>query len=119
MEEDCPWYDPNGPWMSPGPVAGPFQVEIADGSRLTYYWYRFIDQPAILNANLPEDQRTKLQERVELIHTHWSKDDEYLAPPTRGELASLDPGIIVEPPAGLEIGYVPIVTRQEKAGNNR
>jgi len=119
IEEDCPWHDPNGPWMNPGPVVGPFQVEIADGSRLTYYWYRFIDQPAIANANLPEDQRTKLQERIELIHTHWPKEDEYLAPQSRGELASLDPGIIVEPPAGLEIGYVPIVTRQEKTGNNR
>ena len=28
-------------------------------------------------------------------------------------LAAIDPGLIVTPPAGLEAGYVPIVTRQE------
>jgi hypothetical protein len=30
------------------------------------------------------------------------------------EIATVDPAAIVQPPAGLEIGYVPIVTRQEK-----
>ena len=30
-----------------------------------------------------------------------------------GNLATVDPGAIVSPPAGMEIGYVPIVTRQE------
>lgn len=29
-------------------------------------------------------------------------------------LVGLDPGPMVRPPAGHEIGYVPIVTRQEK-----
>jgi len=38
-----------------------------------------------------------------------------MAPPTRGELAALDPALFVTPPAGLEVGYVPIVTRQEAA----
>ena len=32
-----------------------------------------------------------------------------------GELASLDPALLVTPPKGLEVGYVPIVTRQEDA----
>ena len=36
-----------------------------------------------------------------------------MAPPTVGNLATVDPGAIVTPPAGMEIGYVPIVTRQE------
>jgi len=35
--------------------------------------------------------------------------------PTLGSLANLDNGLIIEPPAGFEIGYVPIVTRQEKS----
>ena len=30
-----------------------------------------------------------------------------------GDLADLDPALIVTPPKGLEVGYVPIVTRQE------
>jgi hypothetical protein len=50
---------------------------------------------------------------VEAIHREWTPDRTYLAEPEVGELASLDPGAVVEPPAGMEVGYVPIVTRQE------
>ena len=114
LEADCHWQDPAGPWNNPGPVAGPFKADLGDGSTVTYYWYRFVDQPAIVHANLPEDIRTKLQSRVELLHANWKHSDEYLAPPSIGKLATLDPAVIVQPPAGLEIGYVPIVTRQEK-----
>lgn len=115
MDPECHWQDPNGPWKSPGPVAGPFKAELGDGTTLTYYWYRFVDQPAIIHANLPEDIRTKLQNRVELLHANWSHSDEYLTPPSVGKIATLDPSGIVQPPPGLEIGYVPIVTRQEKS----
>ena len=48
---------------------------------------------------------------VEKMHREWTKDREYLAPPTVGALAKLDPAQIVQPPKGLEIGYVPIATR--------
>jgi hypothetical protein len=37
-----------------------------------------------------------------------------IPPPSSGNLATLDPGLIVTPPAGLEKGYVPIVIRQYK-----
>jgi len=114
LEPDCQWQDPNGPWNSPGPSAGPFTTDLGDGTTLTYYWYRFVDQPSIVHANLPADIRDELQNRVELIHSNWSHKDEYAAPPEIGNLATLDPAAIVQPPAGLEIGYVPIVTRQEK-----
>lgn len=114
LDPDCHWQDPNGPWNSPGPTAGPFKANLGDGTTVTYYWYRFVDQPAIIHANLPEDIRTKLQTRIELIHANWSHTDEYLAPPSIGKIATIDPAAIVQPPAGLEIGYVPIVTRQEK-----
>lgn len=99
-------------WKKPGPTAGPFQAELGDGSVVTYYWYRFADQPALLNADLTDAERAALQKRVELLHKHWTKDREYLPPPTVGKLADLDPAVIVTPPKGLEIGYVPIVTRQ-------
>jgi hypothetical protein len=36
-------------------------------------------------------------------------------PPTRGKLVALDPALLVTPPSGLEVGYVPIVTRQTLA----
>lgn len=114
LEPDCQWQDPNGPWNSPGPTAGPFTADLGDGTTVTYYWYRFVDQPAIIHANLPEDIRTKLQSRVELIHSNWSHTDEYLTPPAIGKIATLDPAAIIQPPAGLEVGYVPIVTRQGK-----
>ncbi len=99
-------------WKKPGPVAGPFQSKLGDGSVVTYYWYRFADQPALLNADLTDAERERLQKRVEMLHTHWTKDREYLPPPKVGTLADLDPAVIVTPPQGLEIGYVPIVTRQ-------
>jgi len=114
LDPECAWQDPNGPWNSPGPEAGPFTADLGDGTTVTYYWYRFVDQPAIVYAKLPNNIRDEMQHRVELLHTHWKHTDEYLAPPAVGNLATLDPGIIVQPPAGLEIGYVPIVTRQEK-----
>jgi hypothetical protein len=37
-----------------------------------------------------------------------------MAPPTTGSLVAIDPALMVTPPQGMEVGYVPIVTRQEK-----
>ena len=99
-------------WKKPGPVVGPFQAHLGDGSVVTYYWYRFADQPAMLNADLTDPEREAMQTRVEKLHRTWKKDREYLPPPTVGKLAELDPALIVTPPPGLEAGYVPIATRQ-------
>jgi hypothetical protein len=99
-------------WKKPGPVAGPFQAHPGDGSVVTYYWYRFADQPALLNADLTDKERESLQARVEKLHRNWKKDRDYLAPPAIGKLADVDPALIVTPPPGLEAGYVPIATRQ-------
>lgn len=99
-------------WKTPGPAAGPFQAKLGDGSVATYYWYRFADQPALLNADMTVAERESLQKRVEKLHQHWKKDRDYLPPPTVGKLADLDPALIVTPPKGMEVGYVPIVTRQ-------
>ena len=99
-------------WKKPGPAAGPFTAKLGDGSVVTYSWYRFADQPALLNADLSADEREGLQKRVELLHKKWTKDRDYLPPPKVGTLADLDPAVIITPPKGLEIGYVPIVTRQ-------
>ncbi len=101
-------------WKKPGPKAGPFEARLGDGSVVTYSWYRFADQPALLNADLTDAEREAMQSRVERIHRRWTKDRDYLPPPTiGGALADLDPAILVTPPKGLEVGYVPIVTRQE------
>ena len=117
IEPDCHLQDPQSAWNSPGPAAGPFTVTLGDNSRLTYYWYRFIDQPSIVHANLPVDMRQLMQERIEKIHSNWTPTDNYLPASTGGTLVDLDPGLIVNPPQGMEIGYVPIVTRQEKVNS--
>ena len=103
-------------WKKPGPAAGPFKARLGDGSVVTYYWYRFADQPAMLNADLTPEERKVAQTRVEMLHRTWTKDSNYLAPPDGGALARLDPALIVTPPRGMEAGYVPIATRQELDG---
>ncbi|MEM8707683.1 MAG: hypothetical protein AAGE98_14560 [Actinomycetota bacterium] len=108
--------DADSLWRSPGPASGPFTAELGDGSVVTYHWYRFVDQPAMRYWGFSDAQLEVIQGRVEAIHREWTPGRPYLAAPAVGELASLDPAIVVEPPSGLEIGYVPIVTRQELAG---
>ena len=103
---------PDSPFRAPGPVAGPFTTTLGDGSTVTYCWYRFADQPAMLNAGLTPAEREEAQRRVELIHRAWTKERAYLPAPTTGRLASLDPALIVVPPKGFEVGYVPIAIRQ-------
>ena len=67
------------------------------------------------NTDLTSAEREALQVKVEKLHRSWTKDRDYLAPPTVGKLAALDPAQVLTPPKGLEIGYVPIATRQELA----
>ena len=112
-----PYTSPTGgAWSKPGPVRGPFRVNLADGSTVTYSWYRFVDQPSFQQYAWSEDKKAKLQAFVEKIHALWSIDRDYMAPLRRGTLVTLDPALLVTPPKGLEVGYVPIVTRQEDAG---
>ncbi len=90
-------------------------MTLADGSTVRYVWYRFVDQPALQKAGLTTVQKEALQQRVELIHRRWPINVSYIAPPSNhASVASLDRALIVTPPAGMEVGYVPIVTRQEK-----
>jgi hypothetical protein len=103
-------------WKVPGPAknGGPFQVKLGDGSTVTYYWYLFKNQPTMLNADLTDTEREEVQQRVEKLHKEWTINKEYLPAPTTGKLAEIDPALIVTPPKGFEIGYVPIATRQEQ-----
>lgn len=109
-------YDsPDAPgtrWTEPGPVRGPFTAVLADGSEITYSWYRFADQPSLQALGWRDDEKGRLQALVESIHRNWPADRRYLPPPTRGSLVELDGALLLTPPEGLEVGYVPIVTRQ-------
>ena len=104
-----------GAWTNPGPKNGPYKVDLADGSTVTYCWYRFVDQPSFQQYNWSDEKKAKLQSFVEKIHAGWPIDRDYMAPPSSGTLAKLDPALLVTPPAGMEVGYVPIVTHQEDA----
>ena len=112
-ERGVPYTSPTtGAWSRPGARTGPFTVKLVDGSAVTYSWYRFVDQPSFQQYAWSEEKRAKLQALVEKIHATWPSDRDYMAPPSRGALVTLDPALLVTPPQGLEVGYVPIVTRQ-------
>ena len=109
-----PYTSPaTGAWSDPGPKSGPFTARLTDGSRVTYSWYRFVDQPSFQQYAWSGEKKAKLQAFVEKLHASWPLDRDYMPPPSRGKLVSLDPGLFVTPPKGMEAGYVPIVTRQE------
>lgn len=115
-EPGAPYTSPDaGAWTNPGPASKPYKVKLVDGSVVTYSWYRFVDQPSFQQYNFSPEKKARLQKLVEKIHVSWSIDQDYMAPPTKGELVSLDPALFVTPPKGLEVGYVPIVTHQEVA----
>ena len=103
-----------GSWSEPGPRKGPFRVILSDGSEVTYSWYRFVDQPALQKLGWTEAQKKQLQSLVGNIHSNWPIWRDYMPPPSSGTLVELDPVLCVEPPKGLEAGFVPIVTSQGK-----
>jgi len=106
-----------GPWKTPGPVGEQHTVNLADCTEVTYFWYRFIDQPVFQQYNWSIDEKNAFQTLIEKMHTHWTIDKEYLASASSGTLASFDEGLIVTPPSGLEVGYVPIVVKQAQISN--
>ena len=54
----------------------------------------------------------ELQKQIENIQSNWDSNQEFIPTPkslSKVRLAELDHGLIVEPPEGLEVGWVPIV----------
>jgi hypothetical protein len=112
-KKGAPYTSPRvGAWAQPGPTRGPFTARLGDGSVVTYSWYRFVDQPSFQQYRWSAEKKAKLQALVEKLHARWTLDRDYMTPPTHGKLVALDPALLVTPPPGLEVGYVPIVTRQ-------
>jgi hypothetical protein len=107
-----------GAWRNPGPAMGPYFTNLADGSKVTYYWYKFINQPSLQQYSTvwSETMKADLQSTIEKIQKNWGVNQEYMPAPRDGKaLVRLDPALLVTPPKGLEVGYVPIVTGQEAA----
>ncbi len=90
----------------------PITVTLADGSTLTYRWYKFVNQPALQGLKLTTDQKNKLQNKIVKLQKAWNTNINFMTPPTTGTLATLDPALLVTPPSGMEYGYVPIVISQ-------
>lgn len=101
-------------WLTPAPAGAPQTALLSDGTIVTYAWYRFIDQPSLQRFGWSLAEKQRLQAAVEKIHAGWRGNREFMPPPTVGDLAALDAALIVTPPPGMEVGYVPVVTRQQR-----
>jgi hypothetical protein len=95
-----------------------YETFLDDGSTVRYRWYRFKDQPTFqeLKIDYPDVYTTEyldeLQKQIENIQSNWDSNQEFIPTPkslSKVRLAELDHGLIVEPPEGLEVGWVPIV----------
>lgn len=114
------YFSPDhGSWKKPGPASGPIEVVLNDGSVVTYYWYRFIDQPVFGQFNWKEEKKAALQTLIEKIHATWPIDRDYIPAPTSGQLVRIDDNLIVTPPEGMEVGFVPIVVKQTSININK
>ena len=103
------------PSLEDGPAPQVREVQLNDGSVLRYTWYRFVDQPALAALGLTTKQKTDLQAIVERIHTQWGQQTEFIKPPSQGDLVELQQEVLVEPPTGAEVGWVPVVISQTAA----
>lgn len=106
-----------------------YETELQNGALVTYVWFKFNEQPAVLSAaqNHPETYTTayleQLQGYIENIHrvtnqnSQKNPSDPVFINHKGGEtpddkdlhLAKIDPGQMVEPLPGFEVGYVPVV----------
>jgi len=98
------------------------ETTLDDGSVVRYRWYRFSDQPVFYNMTreypeaYSEAKLEQLQATIETMHQEWDGTVNLLERPTSTDafhLAEVDHGLIVDPPAGKEVGWVPIVIEVE------
>lgn len=97
---------------SPGPASPKlYCVKSTSPSWVGFKWYRFVDQPGMVQAKLTEEQKDYMQKRIETLHRNTGVKAGWLKARQAAKegLASIDAAAIVTPPAGMEVGYVPIV----------
>jgi hypothetical protein len=88
-----------------------FTTKLSDGTIVVYRWFKFVDQPALSRFKLNEREKKSLQATIEKMQQTW-KSDALMDGPSSGSLVEFDKGVIVTPPTGLGVGYVPIVIKQ-------
>ena len=106
-----------------------YETTLESGATVTYVWFKFIEQPAMLSAqqNHPETYTDEylqtLQTHIEKLHTSINSNStpnpsepvfiNYKGaenPDNRNpHLARIDPGQLVDAVGNFEIGYVPVV----------
>jgi hypothetical protein len=100
-----------------------YESVLDDGSKVSYRWYRFRDQPMFrdLITDYPdvytEEYLSDLQDLIERMHREWGSSQQFIERPTTLEefhLVEIDHGLIVSPPETKEFGWVPIVTQVEQ-----
>ncbi len=102
-------------WWSQSPAASAdITANLNDGSKVIYRWYKFVDQPALQRFDMNQSEKDGIQSAIEKMQKEWAHFP-MMKDPTSGSLVSFDAGLIVTPPKGLEIGYVPIVVKQMAA----
>jgi Divergent InlB B-repeat domain len=107
-------YTSSPTWNTPAPATASTVVTLSDGTTVRYAWYKFVDQPSVQGFGWTAAQKAAIQARIEKIHASWATTPGFMDPPSTGVLTTLDPNLLVIPPAGKSIGYVPIVTEQWK-----
>ena len=97
---------------TPGPASPALHcVRTGTPSWLAWRWYLFTEQPAIIRQQLTAAQREFMQGRVEKLHRMIGRGkSEWIKPrgATKEGIATVDPALLVTPPAGMEYGYVPV-----------
>jgi hypothetical protein len=106
-----------------------YQKDLQNGATVTYVWFKFIDQPAMLSAkqNHPEtytdEYLNNLQTYIEKFHTLINSNSKQNPsepvfinykgannPDNKDpHLSKIDPGQLADAVSGFEIGYVPVV----------
>tara|TARA_B100002052_G_scaffold108670_1_gene100190 strand:+ start:210 stop:1046 length:837 start_codon:yes stop_codon:yes gene_type:complete len=103
------------PPLDNGPLPQVRTANLNDGSVVRYTWYRFVDQPAIAALGLSESQKERLQGLAERIHAQWNQQAVFIQPPSAGNLVQVQDEVLVNPPKGAEVGWVPVVISQTVA----
>ena len=99
-------------WWDASPAASDdLTTRLNDGTTVVYRWYKFVDQPSFQRFELNESEKANLHTAIIKMQKDWAKSP-MMAEPSKGSLVSFDSGLLMTPPKGLELGYVPIVVKQ-------
>jgi len=114
MQTSADIYQAPSWWQQSSAASGDLTADLRDGSQVTYRWYKFVDQPSLQRFEMNAAEKAAIQGAIEKMQKEWN-NFAMMKEPTAGTLVSFDEGLLVTPPKGLEIGYVPIVVEQKAA----